>query len=187
MKQPTTNNRKPTTESGIALYMAITITSAIVLVAFAIISLALRQISISNAGRDSQVAFYAADAGSECALYWDAKNTGGSAFASTTSSTQISCNQDSTSNPTNPVATPVYVGASNTNIFGPWTPATATSTFAITFKSSLSDTSFPCAIVTVYKGNVGSGTVVTKIESRGYNTCDPSSIRRVERAIRINY
>src|ERR1035437_10985727 len=172
MKQPTTNNRKPTTESGIALYMAITITSAIVLVAFAIISLALRQISISNAGRDSQVAFYAADAGSECALYWDAKNTGGSAFASTSPVT-ISCNQNNPTgqNMSNP--TP--------NVIPAWISPVATSTFTISF---LPDPY--CATVTVVKTLNGS-TMSTKIESRGYNTCDPTSVRRVERAIRINY
>jgi hypothetical protein len=170
MSKLSINKKRRTNESGIALYMAITIASALVLVAFAVVSLALRQISISSAGRDSQAALYAADSGTECALYWDAKTTGGSAFASS-SPVQIACNVDS-NNKINP--TP--------NTFGPWSPTNATSTFTVTF---LPDPY--CAIVTVYKGNVGSGPVVTQIQSKGYNTCDPTNTHRVERAIQVNY
>ena len=65
--------KKAEGQRGIAIYIAVTITAALILVSFAIISLALKQIVISSASRDSQAAFYASDSGVECALYWDLK------------------------------------------------------------------------------------------------------------------
>ncbi len=155
---------------GIALYIAITITGALVLVSFAVVNLAIRQINISSAGRDSQTAFYAADSGAECALFWDVKNPSGqTAFSTTTPQTTLSCNADA-SNPLN--ATISINRTSN----GPY----ATSTFNITFLPRTY-----CATVTVAK-NYSSG-VRTTIESKGYNTCASGALRRVERAIRVDY
>jgi Tfp pilus assembly protein PilX len=157
-------------QRGIALYIAITITGALVLVAFAIISIALRQINIASVGRDSQAAFYAADSGAECALFWDVKNPTNptrSAFATTTSQV-ISCN----ANVANPLNNNISVGGGQAN---------ATSTFDLTF---LPDAY--CATVTVVKSYIG-GQSATKIESRGYNTCADGALRRVERAVRITY
>lgn len=37
----------------------------------AIFALAQKELTLSSVGRDSQFAFYAADTGAECALYWD--------------------------------------------------------------------------------------------------------------------
>ena len=165
MKKNTAQYKK-----GIALYIAVTVTAALVLVSFAVVSLALKQISISSAGRDSQEAFYAADSGGECAIFWDVKNPtnpGLSAFSTTTAAQTIFCNFDA-NNPSNgSIATG---GGSN-----------ATTTFTLTFLPQTY-----CAVLTVVKGYVG-GIQNTKIESRGYNTCDATSPRRVERAIRINY
>lgn len=153
--------RKSFYQEGVALYVAISITGALILVSFAIINSALRQITISTISRDSQAAFYAADSGTECALYWDLKNLSGSAF-STSSASQISCN----GNPN----TSVGGGGSN-----------GTSTFDINFSPDPY-----CATVTVVKRYEGS-VLTTKIESKGYNTCDTASLRRVERAIRVTY
>lgn len=36
-----------------------------------IFALAQKELALSSIGRDSQFAFYAADSGAECALYWD--------------------------------------------------------------------------------------------------------------------
>ena len=77
---------------GITLFIAIVITGTLLLIATGMVNLAVRQSLISGSGRDSQMAFYAADTGMECALFWDVKNpTGQSAFATSTGS-QISCN-----------------------------------------------------------------------------------------------
>lgn len=165
--------QRPTTGAtrGIALYIAVTVTAVLVLVSFAIITLAIRSVSISDAGKNSQEAFYAADSGDECALFWDVKNPthpGVSAFATATPQT-IFCNAD-LNNPLNAVL--VVGGGGQGN---------ATSTFNLTFLPKPY-----CATVTVTKGYSG-GNPTTKIESRGYNTCDNTSPERVERAIRVTY
>lgn len=54
-----------------ALLYAVMTSSIILAVGVSIISIALKQLSISTLGRESQYAFYAANAGAECALYWD--------------------------------------------------------------------------------------------------------------------
>jgi Tfp pilus assembly protein PilX len=152
-------------ERGITLLISLIITGTLLLVATAIANIALKQATIAASGRDSQYAFYAADSGAECALYWDVKNpTGISAFATSTVTT-INCNQN-LSNPSNP--SPTSVGGSMTGV----------STFTLKF---LPDTY--CAVVTVTKANDGT----TKIESLGYNTCDTTNPRRVERAVRVTY
>ena len=147
---------------GFTLFIAIIVTGTLLLVAVGVVNLTVKQAFISASGSESQHAFYAADTGIECVLYWDVQNPAGiSAFATSTSST-IFCNRDS-NNPGNQWV----VGGSYTSVIN-----------QINF---LPDSY--CAIVTVTKGVSGS----TRIESKGYNTCDPLSPRRVERAVRATY
>ncbi|OHA88715.1 MAG: hypothetical protein A2653_00230 [Candidatus Zambryskibacteria bacterium RIFCSPHIGHO2_01_FULL_43_25] len=160
-KLKTAKNKK----RGIALYVAVTVTGILVLVSFAVISLAIRQLSISSSSRDSQAAFYAADSGIECALYWDVKGVGGQSAFATSTVNQISCG-DTTNNP----------GNSNISVGG-----SMTSSFHLDFLPEPF-----CADVSVTKDYV-SGLPTTHIESRGYNNCDPNNLRRVERAIKADY
>jgi len=158
-------------ERGVTLYIAIVVTSALLLVSFAIADTTLKQAALASINRDSHIAFFAADTGIECALYWDLKNaSGGSAF-STSSPSTISCNGDS-SNVNNQNIHPVL--NLNQNFSG-------TSTFQINF---LPETY--CAKVSVGKFYNG-GTLNTTIESKGYNSCDSNNPRRVERAVRVSY
>jgi Tfp pilus assembly protein PilX len=154
---------KHSSQSGFTLFIAIAVTGTLLLVATGVVSLSYKQSLISNSGRESQVAFYAADAGMECALFWDVKNPGGSdsAFATSTGST-IYCNKDA-NNPGNEWV----VGGSSQSAIN-----------SITF---LPDPY--CAKVTVTKNANGT----TQVESLGYNTCDVSNPRRVERAVRATY
>ncbi len=138
-------------ESGVTLFIAMVITATLLLISTGIVVLSIKEAQISNAGRESQYAFYAADTGIECALYWDTKSPSGSAFL--TPGSTITCAGQSQS-----------AGDSNPSIF---------------------DLTFPdnsCVTVTVTKN--GSATT---IESRGHNTCDLTSARRVERAIKVTY
>lgn len=158
-------NNIHTDTKGIAIYVAVTITAALILVSFSVISLALKQIVISSTSRDSQAAFYAADSGVECALFWDLKNTGGSLFATSTGNQTISCNSISST-----VTKTLDAGT-----------GVGTSTFSYSF------TPDPyCVSVWVTKSYNGS-TIKTNIEARGYNSCSTTNQRRVERAIRANY
>lgn len=159
----TNNKKKKTKDSGFTLFVAIIITATLLLISTGIASIAVKENFLTSSSRESQYAFYAADTGAECAIYWDVKNnTGLSAFATSTGST-ISCNQD-INNPSNP--SPSTVGGNTV------------STFTMTFNPDPY-----CAIVTVTKANDNT----TKIESLGYNTCDPANGRRVERAVRVSY
>ena len=147
-------------KSGFTLFLVIVITGTLLLIATGVTTLAVRQSKISSAGRNSQVAFYAADSGLECALYWDVKNPLEMSAFDPAGGMEIHCNQDA-SNPGNHW---VVGGAS-------------VSTFTMTFLPEPS-----CAVVTVTKS--GSNTT---IESLGYNTCSAGSARRVERAVRAKY
>lgn len=148
---------------GFTLFIALVVMGTLLLIAAGITSLATRQALISASGRESQHAFYAADTGIECALYWDVKNpTGISAFATSTAST-ITCDNSG----------PLSVGGG-----GDLNP-TSSFTFTLTPEPY-------CVSVTVTKTYV-SNVLRTVIESLGYNTCDSSNPRRVERAIRAVY
>src|ERR1700733_4650641 len=93
--------------SGFTIFIAMIITATLVLVATTIAAVAVREAFLSDAAVDSQYAFYAADTGTECALYWDLKDPQGfSAFATSTGS-QIQCNANS----------PIDVGGSSQSSF----------------------------------------------------------------------
>ncbi len=71
-----TNHHKKS-DGGFVLLIAV-ITSAIVLaMGFSILNITLKEFQLANVSRDSEFAFYAADAGIECATYWDESNAGG--------------------------------------------------------------------------------------------------------------
>lgn len=147
---------------GFTLFIAVIITGTLLLIVTGIANLAVRQALISHSSQESQYAFYAADTGIECALYWDVQNPSGvSAFSTTTGST-IFCNKDA-NNPGNEWV----VGGSDISVIN-----------SITFMPDPY-----CATVTVTKESDG-GTIV---ESKGYNTCDLTNPRRVERAVRATY
>lgn len=91
--------KKIRSDQGFTLLIAVVVTATLLLVSTGIISLAVKESFLTSAAKDSQHAFYAADTGIECALYWDTKNpTGASAF---TDGSTIKCNQDG-SNLVNP-------------------------------------------------------------------------------------
>lgn len=143
-------------QQGFTLLIAIVITATLLLVSTGIVTVAVKEAFLSASARESQHAFYAADTGIECAIFWDVRNeTGVSAFDAGGTS-NITCNGET-----------FTVGGANV------------STFSFDFES----TGNPyCAQVTVTKDNG-----LTIIESRGYNTCDPTNTRRVERAVRVGY
>ena len=147
---------------GFTLFVAIIIMATLMLIAAGIVNLAVRQTLISNAARESQYAFYAADTGIECVLFWDIQNPSGVSAFSTSTGATIHCNRN-VDNPGNEWV----VGGNETSVIN-----------RIDFAPDPY-----CAIVTVTKEDDGS----TKVESKGYNTCSPVAPRRVERAIRATY
>lgn len=153
---------KNSKQKGFTLFIAIVVMGTLLVVSTSIVNLSIKQSYIANAGRESQHAFYAADTGMECALFWDVQSpTGQSSFATSTGST-INCNMDENNSGNEWVVGGAYTSTVDTITFLP-DPY--------------------CAKVIVTKGVDGS----TLIESFGYNTCDPENTRRVERAVRASY
>ncbi len=181
-------NIKDIQNKGFTLLISIIVTSMLLIVSFVVINVALKQLILANAGKESQHAFYAADGGTECAVYWDLVDSALSRFDTTTPGTiicngaTISTNTQSVGNG-NPVSTipsrSSIIGgpeaAANTEI----SPSGGTSIFQVDFAKG-------CAVVRVTKSVVGP-LVVTTIDSRGYNTCDVNAARRYERGVFMSY
>jgi Tfp pilus assembly protein PilX len=191
--------------SGFTLFIALIVSSLLLAIGFSLSTIILKQLIFSNSGKESQLAFYAADSGAECALYWDRKGVDGytvfdGAFATSTTNKDIFCG---TGGPTTPLTAQV---GSFSKISA--NQLEATTTFYADFSESTDPNNKACAKVTVYKWlDVTQDPPVehTRIDSRGYNVpmtsgsgsdvslgagavCNYSaSDRVVERAVRLDY
>lgn len=174
---------------GMTLFIAVTVMGILLFISFAVTNIVLKGTIFASSGRDSQFAFYAADAGIECAEYWDSKylippTTYISAFATSSEGIPrtITCGglSISTGLPITGTTTNSFIGdrgdTNPTSIFG----------FVMNQAGQGNNPVLHCAVVTVTKYYVGSR-LWTYIYSRGYNTCDTSSPRRVERGIEVTY
>jgi len=74
----------PSQKKGIALYIAVVVSGLVLTITISMIRILSKEYTLSSSARESQVAFYAADSGLECATYWDVQ-LGGTRFGSTTS------------------------------------------------------------------------------------------------------
>jgi type II secretory pathway pseudopilin PulG len=164
---------------GFTLLIAIITTSMLLIVSFVVVNVALKQLVLANTAKESQYAFYAADSGTECAVYWDLHDSSRSEFAtSTPGGGTIICNGQSPIS-TNTQTIPIP-GQSVLSLIGGGGTTNPTSIFWLDFTRAFSK---GCAIVRVTKENDGK----TTIDSRGYNTCDTSALRRYERGVRLTY
>lgn len=155
---------------GYALLVSIVTTSLLLIVSFAVVNVALKQLILSSSNQESQYSYYNAESGIECAVYWDLKNPlGTSAFATDTPPTSISCNGSNVTE-----VTPIGGGGD----------ARATSTFMI---QNL--TPKGCVVVNVAKvPTPASSYGLTRVEAYGYNLdCSATSIRKFERGVSITY
>lgn len=185
--------------AGFTLFVSMIVASLLLAVGFSIGNIILKQLLLSGSGKDSQVAFYAADSGVECAQFWDTKDSSGTyrvdegPFASSTGVSLfdlIKCGSSATTSPSK-----LFVSDNN-----------ATSTLVIDY-SDANEKYKACAQVQIEKGfasvDVGGGVFedlpFTKITSRGYNSgyvsasgpvsahCDTSNPRTVERGLFVQY
>lgn len=156
---------------GVALFIALVTISIILAMGISILNITLKDFQLSSTARESEMAFSAADAGMECAMYWNQSNQGGK-FSS--GGNPISC---------------MGMLTNTGGVLG------ATSRFAVTWGSSIQ----LCSIVDVTRYNaatVPSGLpacpigICTQIISRGYNKAcasgdaPPTDPHAVERALR---
>jgi Tfp pilus assembly protein PilX len=75
-------------QAGFTLLLAALIASIVLALGSSIFTIAQKQVKLSTLGRDSQFAFYTADTGAECALYWDVRYN---LFSTTTTATSATC------------------------------------------------------------------------------------------------
>lgn len=164
-------------QAGVTLFMAVTIMSILLFVSFVVINIAIKSTLFASSGKDSQYAFYAADAGIECAMYWDRQSV--SKFDMTVPGVSINCGG-------NTITTGTQIQGTTTGVLnkigGNSGGSSGYSIFGFTLNQGANPTN-ACAIVNVVKNVDGS----TYIKSRGYNTCDLSNGRRVERGVEVTY
>lgn len=75
-------------QKGFTILLSALVASLVLTLGIAIFSVAQKQVILSSLGRSSQYAFYAADTGLECALYWDMRHE---YFSTTTSGITPAC------------------------------------------------------------------------------------------------
>jgi hypothetical protein len=167
--------KKNNKQNGYTLLFAVLVSSLVLSVGISILTIGKKEFLLSTAARESVHAFYAADTGLSCAVYWDSQ----SKFSTST-----------------PNLDPIPCGGSYSNrlfMTGPEAGGEYKTFFHIKNGDNGS-----CARVTVfqkYDDSSGTNIPVTTIESRGYNmgwnsvdsTCTIKSVKRVERAIRYTY
>ncbi len=152
-----------TTHRGFTLLIAVVLASVALAIGLALLDISYKQVILATATKQSQIAFYAADAALECALYYDQQQN---AFDYTTPTGGITCDALSVVSYSSPSP-----NGGNPRITTFSIPCTSGSLTQI--RSN----------VTVYKASNGS----TQIYTQGYNTCDTTSPRRVERGLKVTY
>src|SRR3989338_10394556 len=182
IKKLQVKSKKFERNKGMTLFIAVTIMAILLVISYAVVNIAIKGSQFATSGRDSQFAFYAADSGIECALYWDSKFD---SFATSTSGSPINCAGDSMSG-NGLVGSDAILGTTTLTRIGGGGDANQTSTFGFVMNIGGSNPVPHCAIVTVRKYYVGTR-LWTYIKSRGYNTCDTSNTRRLERGIEVSY
>ncbi len=145
-------------KKGFTLLVAIVTTSSLFVISFMVVNLAFKQLVISDASEQSQYAFYNADTGIECAIYWDLK-TGPNMFNPSTKG-NITCNGN--------VITPTV---------GEYSAGISVTNFTLSLVTGYAD-------IEITKNQI---TDITTIESRGYNTSVAGALRKFERGVTISY
>ncbi len=203
-----TENKIKSSKAGFTLFVSMIVASLLLAVGFSIGNIILKQLILSGSGKDSQIAFYAADSGAECAQLWDGKDKSGANL--------LDSPFDPKAPPFSPFPDPnndsircgsgvVYAtkecdsaGCGSTEV------KFSTSTLIIDYTGNVISTGGSskeyraCAKVLVIKGVetiVGEEIPYTKIMSRGYNSkrasdgsfCETSNPRIVERGVFVQY
>lgn len=173
---------------GFTAFIAILVSSLALAIGISIYDLLIREIVLSQTAKESQFAVFAADAGAECALYWDAKapvlNGAPSIFATSSSgswgASPKNCNSlDITTKGPPTVDLIQYPGCIATAWCTTSNANAATTTFSLTFLPQPY-----CVTVVVAKWGNPSQTTIT---ARGFNNCSAGSSVRLERALQVSY
>ncbi|MDP3735564.1 MAG: hypothetical protein Q8R39_04010 [bacterium] len=148
------------TSCGFTLLFAVLTSSLLMIIGFSVFRLTLKEAQLTTTVKDSQRAFYVADVGIECALYWDFQTVRSAFDPTDTVPHDIEC-----------------IGVSHT-ITGNGGPAQIFPPFPFA-------TADYCLELSVEKQP--GPPPKTILQSRGFSDCNPSNPRRVERAIDVTY
>lgn len=148
-------------QKGFTLLIAVVLASVVLAIGLALLDIAYKQITLAATARNSQFAFYAADGALECALYYDQQLGHFPRPPGTPLPSSITCQGQSG----------ISVTVSNT-------AATSTSSFSIPCPGGS-----PQSSAQIAKASNG----LTIIYAYGYNNCNASDTRRVERGLRVVY
>ncbi len=167
-----THIQTPHTQRGFTLLLASLIASIVLAIGTSIFGLAQKSVELSSISRDSQLAFYAADTGAECALYWDYR-------------WQYFGQITQTIGPPSPICNGVPVTITGSPPGSP-TLGNPPYPYDITFQFN-SDDGY-CSSVEVNKKQV-SGAIHTTITGNGFNTdcASITSSRALQRSVTLTY
>lgn len=178
----------PTSRRAFVLLFSLLISSILLAAGLGISRLMVRQINLASLSRESQVAFFAADSGIECALHWYY-------FASFDPATDpinhpesrsIFCNGQAIRNgsigvliSTNQLCDALGEPPAANKLDG--SPKSCF-TFSLSPNLGISPRNQPCAFVVVDTADP----LTTKITSNGYNRCDLGAPNTLQRTLVIN-
>ncbi len=166
-------NKFYTSKKGFSIYLAVIMSAALLTVAVSVSKISSSSLKYVNINKESQAAYFAAEAGLECALYWDTYPSV-SAFDYNTANT-ITCLGQVMSGG-------IALPNGQTSLVGGGGASNYISNFLFYMEPGASQTSKPCVYVTVSKAGF-----TTIIKSRGYNICSFSDPRILERGIDTTY
>lgn len=152
----------PRPQRGFALLLAVILASVALSIGLALLDVAYKQVVLASSAKQSQTAFYAADSVMECVLYYDQQQDTFD-YSTEPTSGAISCNGQG-------VSYTATTGAS---------PRVTT----LTVPCPAAQGGGTAGIAKVYK----SSNAATQIFTTGYNTCDASNTRRIERGLKVTY
>jgi hypothetical protein len=197
----TQKNTSQKTKKGFTLLFAVLVSVLVLSVGTSMINIAVKQVILSGSGRESQFAFYAANTGIECALYWDINGTkiedGEILYVFPPPNNNrlqpadlggINC---SGGNITTGVFPKLHADLPTQEYTGEWNISDPLVTvFQIAITNDVNDSTNGvqyCAKVTVEKETIA-GDVITTITSQGLNTCNPEDDPRVvQRGLVLQY
>ncbi len=154
--------KKNAHERGFTVLFAALVASLVLTLGISVFTIAQKQLILSSIGRNSQYAFYAADTGAECALYWDIRH---GAFTTGSILPDIACDVHP-----DIVITPIDFGGGR-----------------VDYEAAQFDSNGYCVEITVTKQLVHPR---TRIHSNGYSVpCSDieTSSRVLQRSVELTY
>ena len=188
--------KSKTREEGIVWFIATEDASIVSIIGLSVMSVVLKEMKLSALEYGSTQAYFAADTGIECAMYWDIRHPGYSHSIFATSTVvgdpvaqgfpDLSAMADPITCATTRIATTPsgYWDYNNPSANPVSNSIAATTTFIVYYDDN--DITQPCANVIVAKTQAATG-ILTRIYSRGLNTCDTSQRYITERGLYAEY